>query len=196
MFTLREGRREGWTVEERETERERWQGGREINRFELNKGANYYYLCISMEVAMISTIKLIQHIIDITSSMWVDDIKNNKKPKTVCLIHKVLEFVWCPVATGGGKEGGHMITKAAIVGMLWVTVSGLVLHTHFLLSGQHTLSMGTFVIASGQESSGETSSNRPWCTHGLSRSIHWSHQRPPQSQHWVPTRTPTDMGVF
>ena len=46
------------------------------------------------------------------------NVENHIEPKTVCLIDKVLELVWGPVATGCGKEAGHMITKTAVVGML------------------------------------------------------------------------------
>ena len=76
------------------------------------------YLGTSMEVALISTIKLIQSVIDVTSSMGVYNVKNDIETKTVCLIHKILELVWHPVATGGSKEAGHMISKTTIVSML------------------------------------------------------------------------------
>ena len=46
------------------------------------------------------------------------NVENHIESETVCLIDEVLELVWGPVATGGGKEAGHMITKTAVVGML------------------------------------------------------------------------------
>ena len=74
------------------------------------------YLGTSMEVAMISTIRLIQSVIDVTSSMGVYNVKNDIETKTVCLVHKILELVWRPVYSS--KEAGHMISKTDIVSML------------------------------------------------------------------------------
>ena len=45
------------------------------------------------------------------------NVENHIEPKTVSLVHEILELIWCPVATGGSKEAGHMIPKTAVVSM-------------------------------------------------------------------------------
>ena len=45
------------------------------------------------------------------------NVENHIEPKTVSLVHEILELIWCPVATGSSKEAGHMIPKTAVVSM-------------------------------------------------------------------------------
>ena len=76
-----------------------------------------------MKVAMVCPVKHIQSIVDVASSMRVDNVQNHIEPKAVSLVHQILELVRCPIATGRGKEAGHMIPKAAVVGVLMTAIS-------------------------------------------------------------------------